>query len=355
MPNKNGLVTCVEGSFVPYKTSEFRCEESVALIVSKTGHLEVFSARKECKMSLPKSPELAHSGAKMAVMDEEIVIIGTKNVVGFKRFMKIHQPRVGMLSMRYSIEETTFTSKETPTILASSNSILVGGTSKTMKYTKNVWTQVKPTYEDGTTFQLPEQNCKVQISIDTIIILGGRIYKDEKEETSGNIIIFNMTSEIAKIEASLNQKRYDHSCSIKDQKIRVAGGKSETEDLVDETYDLNTKTSINMTASASLNRSDHVLVKTGEEIWALGGVSSDGADQPTIMKLNGESWEPYTEQQLLSPNTSNLMVATLPMSMVDCNEGCACGVANASATNSNARIYNGNEASVSRESELTSF
>ena len=353
MPNKNGLVTCVEGSFVPYKTSEFRCEESVALLVSKTGQVELFTSKKECKMSLPISPELAHSGAKMAVIDNQIIVMSTELVLGSKRFMKIHKPSI--LAMQYSIEKTIFTSKEAPTILASSNTILIGGTSKTMKFNKNVWTQVTPMYESGSIFYIPEKTCVIKTSMDTFTILGGRIYKDDKEEISEQIIEYNIKNSIATIVASLNQERYDHSCSIKDQVIRIAGGKSESEDLVDEKYNIQTRTSISMTASASLNRSEHILVKTGEEIWALGGISSDGANQPTIMKLNGEFWEPHTEQQLLSHNTSNLMFASLPMSMVDCTEGCACGVANASATNSNARIYNGNEASVSRASDLTSF
>ena len=130
--------------------------------------------------------------------------------------------------------------------------------------------------------------------------------------------------------------------------ILVSGGfphKGDNKSIIlpDELYNITSgKVAKVIELKHSLRRAQHAIAKTGTQVLAFGGVDKNNKLISRIAGFNAtiNAWTSLS-QDLLSTNTSNLMVTAFPTSALDCVPQCRCGT-----TEQKGRIFGGTEAEV---------
>ena len=287
----------------------------------------------------------------MSLLDKQIVLLGATEDQHQKQYRAIMNPRMGLLAPEFAVIEMTFSNPSTHTPLSYGNTLTVLA-DRSHKLENFIWKSIKLEDQHGSdSVTLPGDGCHVKIAADEYLLMGGA----SKHENSGTDIVtsdvfrVNVTSQTAiKEERSLQLKRTLHSCSVIGSAVIVSGGystaESSNEIVADEIYGLGSAAeSAVLDVDSSLQRSRHTLVRLGDEVFAMGGVSLD-ISAPSVERFNmaERRWEKHSED-LFTTSTTGLMVTEFPMSSVDCSSGCQCGIA---SNQGKARIFNGSETEV---------
>ena len=120
--------------------------------------------------------------------------------------------------------------------------------------------------------------------------------------------------------------------------------------LPDELYNIASQEVVEvLDLQQSLGRTQHATIKIGDRILAFGGRNSNNTAPSKISEFNtfSNSWTDLN-QELLSINTSELVVAPFPVSSLDCVPQCRCGI-----DNGKERIFGGSEAAVGEKHQLS--
>ena len=68
------IISCVNGNYEPNRPGEFKCQKAVALIVSKSGEMEVFGEDSKCNRLMANIPPLSLGGHSVSLLDNYLVI-----------------------------------------------------------------------------------------------------------------------------------------------------------------------------------------------------------------------------------------------------------------------------------------
>jgi len=321
------------------------------LIIAADGSSELWSPRQSCHQRLANFSELAGLRGSMNLIDKQIVLLGANEDQHKKQYRSILNPRKGLLAPEFAVIDMTFLNPSTHTPLPYGNTLTVLA-DRSHKLENDIWKSIKLEDQHGSdSIILPSNGCQVKIAADEYLLIGG-VTQNKNSDTdmvTSDVFRINVTSQTAiKEERSLKLKRTLHSCSAFDSTVIVSGGYSTAEAsnnlVADEIYGLGTAESVVLDVSSSLQRSRHTLVRLGDEVFAMGGVSPDISAPPSVERFNmvDKEWEKYSED-LFTTSTTGLMVTEFPMSSVDCSSGCQCGIA---SNPRKVRIYNGSETEI---------
>ena len=339
------VITCVDGRYQDFHPSTFVCKPAAVLLLSSTGSVEVFSENKMCNRQFARFLQFGGTGRTMSLLDNEIVITGG-DVMGTRyTYLSILNPRQGLLAMKYAVENLPIQgSPHQHSSLGSGNKLLVlGGDHKAKaKFEKFSWNSVRLRWANETTFsQMLSSSCSVKIAQDLFLLIGGVKHLKESSFVTNTVFKINTTSETVEEEAQMMHCRMKHSCEKHSStSVLISGGIGSTGNTMeDEIYNFLTGQTL-IIAGPSLHRYQHKLVRIEQTIYAFGGLARDGSQPRTIMKFSSKSWT-STKHQLFSEDTSNLVATGFPISAVDCETLCECGIPSSSA-----KIFNGFEAKV---------
>ena len=260
-------------------------------------------------------------------------------------YLSILKPRQGLLAMKYAVKNFPIQgSPHQHSSLGSGNKLLViGGDHKAKaKLEKFSWSSIRLRWNNETTFsQMLSSSCSVKIGRDLFLLIGGVKHLKESNFVMNTVFKINTTSETVEEEAPMIHRRMKHSCEKHSPtSVLVSGGIDSTESTMeDEIYNFLTGQTL-IIAGPSLHRYQHKLMRIEQQIYAFGGLAHDGSQPRTVMKFSYGSWI-ATNHQLFSEDTSSLAATSFPISAVDCNTLCQCGI-----PSSNAKIFNGIEAEV---------
>ena len=105
MAEKTPIITCVKGRYQPQAPNTYVCAPAVALIFSSEGEVEVFSKNRKCNQKIVDFPRFGGQGHSIDLLDEQLILLGEKSRLGGKfGYKSIHQPRKGLLGMKFSEE-----------------------------------------------------------------------------------------------------------------------------------------------------------------------------------------------------------------------------------------------------------
>ena len=160
----------------------------------------------------------------------------------------------------------------------------------------------------------------------------------------------NTTEEIVYELNPMNHRRVSHGCQLMNNSVvLVSGGLAQrgahpSEVLPDELYNVTASGGVLkvLESDQSLNRIQHAMVRVGDHVWAVGGKDASNTAPSKIAQFDPttNSWNDLN-QELLSNDTSELVVTPVPVSSLDCVADCRCGIANKKG-----RIFGGSEAEV---------
>ena len=68
------MTRCVDGNYEPLRPEQFKCTESVALIVSRRGEVEVFGQDEKCNQMMANRPQLSEGGHSVNLISNSLVI-----------------------------------------------------------------------------------------------------------------------------------------------------------------------------------------------------------------------------------------------------------------------------------------
>ena len=66
------ITTCVLGNFVPHRPEKFTCQQTVALLVSDEGEMEVFGEEETCNRLMTNIPPLSLTGHSISLLDRGV-------------------------------------------------------------------------------------------------------------------------------------------------------------------------------------------------------------------------------------------------------------------------------------------
>ena len=331
MSQKTPIITCVEGRYQPQAPNTFVCAPAVALIFSNTGEVEVFSKNQKCSQKIVDFPSFGGQGRSIDLLDEQLVLLGDNQLGGKFRYKSIHQPRKGLLGMKYSEEVSPVgNSPLWHTSHSYGNQLLaIGGDFESKaKLSTTVWKGPNLHWKNGTRFsRFSSAACKVKLDKDMFLVIGGFERVKESKVEMNTVLRMNITEEIVEELPPLKEKRAYHACEVFKQVVLIAGGTLGGNIVADEIYNLTTNYSEVLNMSSSLRRQKHALQRIEETIFGLGGAHRNGSETSTIEWFDwaDRKWKQH-DQSLLSKNTTNLAIVPFPLSAVDCHAGCTCGI-----------------------------
>ena len=324
------------------------CQPAAALVITKGGEIEVVSQK--CSVPIATFPKFAGVGRTSSLMDEELLLLGDDDFGTKGWYVSIHKPRDGLLAMKYSIHHLPLRqSFHQHSSLVSKNTLtVVGGKFKSKgKLSKFSWTEVPLKWENGIEF-LPKfvSACTVKLDVNMHIVFGGEREINGQIFGSKQVLKIDTTEEIVSAMKPMAHGRYSHGCQLSSGSVvLVSGGYANKSQQVlpDELYDLTTQEVITvLEPEQSLGRAQHSLVRTGDQIWAIGGKDSSGTSLSKIAEFDiaTNTWT-QLDRRLHSTNTADLVVSPYPTASLDCVPECHCGM-----TRPSARIFGGSEAEV---------
>ena len=355
------IISCVNGNYEPNRPGEFKCQKAVALIVSKTGEMEVFGEDSKCNRLMTNIPPLSLGGHSVSLLDNYLVIAASSVTNDGWWYHSLKDARSGLLANPWKHTKTL--GNDAPvrhvSFVYEKDLVLLGGVKGTQVALQNgreengEWNALRLTLEkDGTNFDLFTQDaCVVKVRKDTFYVLGGR--ESSNGQMTSKVYSVNMKRQKVQEVGSLTNPRTQHACAIipdpssdennNNRLILVTGGTVDASTANDEIFDTTERSSRMLDQSMNVARHNHRMVTLGQRVFALGGQRQPNDDSTLdvieVFDPNSESWSVHTSS-LISKSTDDLAVTELPISAVSCNQGCQCGV------RPGARIVGGEEAEV---------
>ena len=293
-------------------------------------------------------PAFGGQGFSIDLLDEQIILLGDNKLGGTFEYKSIHQPRKGLLGMKFTKEVSPVgNSPLWHTSYAFGNQLLaIGGEFQSKaRLSNSVWNGLNLRFKNGSRFsRFATGACKVKLAKDVFLLIGGFERVKESNVEMNTVLRLNITEETVEELPPIEEKRAFHACEISEGKILISGGTQGEVTVGDEVYSLTTYKSTALDEASSLGRNHHFLLRLEDFIFAFGGFLSNGSETSAVQWFNwtDKRWK-HHEQSLLSENTTSLAVTAFPLSAVDCFAGCRCGI---SGNLGSARIVGGTEAQV---------
>ena len=298
-------------------------------------------------------PGFGGEGRSIDLLDEQLILLGDNRLGGKFEYKSIHQPRKGLLGMKFSTEVSPIgNSPLWHTSHAFGNQLLsVGGEFHSeARLSSTVWNGLNLRWQNGSRFsRFAVGACKVKLAKNVFLLIAGFERVKESRVEMNTVLRLNITEETIEELPPIRRNRAFHSCEVSEGKILVSGGTQGEVTIADEVYNLTTNESTVLNMTSSLGRSQHQLLRLEETIFAFGGILGNGSETSAVEWFDWMDmrWKQH-EQSLLSENSTNLAVTAFPLSAVDCLAGCSCGLA---GNLGNARIVGGTDAQVSIRKE----
>ena len=354
------IITCVDGNYEPNRPHEFVCQKTVALVVSKTGEMEVFGEDRKCNRMMANIPPLPSlRGHSVSVLDNQLVIGAFSVTSDSWKYLSLRNPRSGLLANPWIETKTLGTDGPVGhlSFVYRKDLVFIGGEGSTQVILQNgrtengEWNALRLSWKNGTSFdEVPQDACLVKVNSYKFAILGGR------DTTTGQmtpmVLMIDMKEQSVEDLGSLTFARSRHACAVvsnpsldfntKKTFVLVTGGLFDNPSAKDELFDLSQRSSRPLDTSMNVQRSDHRMIALGDTLFALGGkhhIDGTTVGAVEVFDPKSESWSLHTPS-LLSQSTDDLAVTQLPISAVSCSQGCQCGV------RSSGRIIGGIEAEV---------
>ena len=326
----------------------FVCAPAVAVIFSSSGEVEVFSKNRKCNQKIMEFPSFGGQGRSVDLLDEQLILLGDNKFGGKFEYKSIHQPRKGLLGMKFSKEVSPIgNSPLWHTSHAFGNQLLaIGGEFQSKARLSNtLWNGLNLRWQNGSRFsRFAIGACKVKLFKDVFLLIGGFERVNGSKVEMNTVLRLNITEETVEELPPIKRNRAFHACEVSEGKILISGGTWGEVTIADEVYSLNTNESTILNITSSLGRHHHQLLRLEETIFAFGGLQGNGSETSSVEWFDWMEmrWK-QQEQSLLSENTTSLAVTAFPLSAVDCLAGCSCGLA---ASLGNPRIVGGGDAQV---------
>ena len=339
----------MKGSYQPQAPNTFVCAPAVALLLSTSGEVEVFSKNEKCNQKILEFPSFGGQGRSLDLLDEQLLLLGAEKAGRRFEYKSIHQPRKGLLGMRFSQEVSSVGNNPYwHTSHSYGNQLLaIGGEFRSKAgHANGVWNGLNLRWQNGSSFyRFAIGACKVKLARDVFFLIGGFELVADGKVVMNSMLRLNITEEKVEELPSIKKGRAFHSCEIFEDNILISGGTEDDAIVPDEVYDMSTNVSTVLDMNSSLQRHKHQLFRIVDTIFAFGGVLSNGSTTSVVEQFDWTSkkWKQH-DHRLLSKNSSNLVVTSFPLSEVDCHAGCTCG---RTINLGGARIVGGNEAKVS--------
>ena len=323
--------------------------------MSSSGEVEIFSKNKKCNQKILDFPAFGGQGRTIDLLDEQLVLLGENKRGRRFQYKSIHQPRKGLLGMKFSVEVSPLgNSPFHHTSHAYGNELVaIGGDFKTKARLSNtVWNGLNLRWRNGSLFtQLTTGACQVKLAKDVFLLIGGLRQVNGSNTEMNMVVRLNITEETVENLPPIKQRRAFHACEVFGRNILVSGGTHGGVTVSDEVYNLTTNESIVLDMNSYLRRHKHSLIRLEETIFGLGGLLANDSQTSLVEWFDWSdlSWKENAES-LLSKNSSNLAVTSFPLSAVDCHAGCTCGLA---GNNRSAKIVGGTEAQVVLQNDFT--
>ena len=350
------IISCVDGNYEPNRPQEFVCQKTVALLVSKSGEMEVFGEDRKCNRILTNIPSLTLGGHSVSLLDNQLIIGAFSVTSDSWRYLSLRNPRGGILANSWTETKTLGTDGPVGhlSFVYGKDLVFLGGERRTQVILQNgrsengEWNALRLTWKNGASFdEVPQDACLVKVNSYKFALLGGR--DTSTDQMTPKVLMINMKEQSVEEIGSLAFARSRHACAIVSDPdfnaknfVLVTGGLSDDSEAKDEIFHLTKRTSKPLDLFMNVQRIDHRMIALGDTVFALGGQHHiDGSDVDTIefFNVNSESWTVHPTR-LKSVSMSGLAVTGLPISAVSCNQGCQCGVPSTS------RIIGGEDAEV---------
>ena len=287
----------------------------------------------KCSKTVTNLPNYGGIGRTLSLRDQELILLGN-NEVG--QYVSILKPREGLLGMKFL--EKVYPLQNLPfqhSSLVSQNTLFViGGKNRSNgRLSGSKWEAISFTWsEDGSIFDPDfEDACTLKVSLNEHIIFGGKNF--------GNKVVKIDTANLVAIRMKpMSRSRMSHGCQLMNENkvVLLSGGLWSNVVQQDELYNIESEEVIKvLNIQQSLARSNHVTIKMGDQIYALGGSTS----RIETFDSSTHSWK-NIDRNLLSSDTSEIVVSPFPLISLDC--GCQCGM----ARKSKERIFDGQQAKV---------
>ena len=222
------MVECVEGKYEPAKPSSFVCEPAAALIISRSGEVEVISD--QCSMFLTHFRNFSGKGRTASLLDSELVVIGNETLSGNGgNFIRIQNPRDGLLAMKYI--KQGFPTRGSPflhTALASGNKLtVIGGKHKTRALLEEYsWLDINLKWEETNEHFVPNffSACTVNDKQNSFYIFGGAQTIERVTSVRKTILHVNTTSLLVKVFGQMERPRMDLGCEFLSEHLFLLSG-----------------------------------------------------------------------------------------------------------------------------------
>ena len=310
--------------------------------------MEIFS--RECSKLITKLfPKYTGTGRTLSLLDEKIILLGNGDPGSSSNqedtFITVENPRDGLFGMKYSKNTVFFDGAPYQHVsLVSKNELFVlGGEFETnRKYTHSGFWKKTSFKQDGSFFH-PKfiASCAVKIDINVHIIFGGK-------NSAKRVVKIDTAAEEAYEMKPMNLERMSHGCQLLTSSIVLLSGGLTSEGRIqeqDELYNIESEEVVKvLDVVNSLRRYNHATIKMGQEIFALGGKieNSNAAPKVKVFSSFTNSWFDFS-RDLLSSETSDLVLTPYALSPLDCVRECTCGIGTKEK-----RIFGGTEAKVGK-------
>ena len=286
------------------------------------------------------------------MLDEQLILLGNDNLGTRGRYISVQKPRNGLLAMKYTIQDlplrqfphrhSSFVSKNGLTV--------IGGKFKSRgSLSRFTWTELSLKWKNGSKFN-PDFSaaCTVKLGVDAHINFGGERKINDKKMNGRQVVKINTTEQFVVEMNPMLHRRVSHDCQLLNNSIVLVSGGLDPEgedpyELQDELYNITSEETVNiLDLRFSLRRSQHSMIRIGDQIFALGGRDSnnDAVSKIAVFNATTNAWNDLN-QELHSSSTSELVVSPFPISAFDCVPECRCG-----EVNRGERVFKGSAAKV---------
>ena len=374
--------SCTDGKYEPNLPNMFTCKVALALIVSNTGEMEVFSndASSKCdQLYKPNLPVEGMVGHTINLLDDQLVI-GANTVVREKNgtilgkkwtYLGLNDPRSGLLTNKWTGIHVVGQPAPRNHVSLVSGSILFyfGGDFKAQSFLHNgrrvngewsLFAFLQKEGKDGDAFEkFASHACSAKVEQNKFLVIGGTFTKpDGDEEVLGDVFEVDTIEKKVQTLGQINFNRTQHACAVISKSIidgdgmksyskaiLITGGVKKTDNpqtivSEDELFVYDDKQSLIMENQMQNPRFKHNLVQLGDEVLVLGGQTKEEDMVQLIEKLNfeprqtflelvsGGSWTEHSKRLKLM-STSGTAVTSIPESAIECNReesSCKCGI-----------------------------
>ena len=179
------IISCVDGNYKPNRPQEFVCQKSVALIVSKSGEMEVFGEDSKCNRIMANMPSLSLNGHSVSLLDNQLVIGAFSVTSDSWKYLSLRDPRSGLLSNPWTETKTFGTNVPVGhlSFVYGKDLVFLGGERCTQVILQNgrtengEWNALRLSWKNGTSFDdVPQDACLVKVNSYKFALFGGRKY-----------------------------------------------------------------------------------------------------------------------------------------------------------------------------------